>query len=167
MPYTPGEILSEFGVSEAVRSMTPLGNGHIHSTFRVVLDSARPDLVLQRINHHVFPDVPRMMANIDIVTRRLGRPPQRQLRSALGFLRATDGRLFRKMPDGSFWRACHYITGSRTYEQVPNLRVAEQAGMAYGEFLASMADIPSDEIAATIAHFHSLPFRLRQYEDAL
>ena len=65
-------LLGEFEIQGRVKTITPLGNGHINDTYHVKnISKIYPDYVLQRINHHVFKDVPSLINNISYVTKHL------------------------------------------------------------------------------------------------
>ena len=71
------EIVSRFELDSEADTIKAMGPGFINDTMIV---STRPDsdghvsrYILQRKNHNVFPDVPGMMMNIDMVTGHLRR----------------------------------------------------------------------------------------------
>ena len=62
-------IVNRFAIEGTVGSIEPLGEGLINDTYLVhTSEPWRPNYVLQRINHHVFPDVDMVMRNSAAVT---------------------------------------------------------------------------------------------------
>ena len=67
-------IASSFDTAGAVAEVKALGEGFINDTLTVVAvssDGKKTRYILQRKNHNIFPDVPGMMHNIDLVTAHL------------------------------------------------------------------------------------------------
>ena len=65
-------IVNRFAVAGTVTDIAPLGEGLINDTYLVkTAEADKPDYVLQRINHHVFPDVDMVMRNIAAVTSHI------------------------------------------------------------------------------------------------
>ena len=63
------DIADKFAFDAPVVDISTLGLGFINDTFIVTTEGSR--YILQRKNHHIFPDVPRMMDNIERVTKHL------------------------------------------------------------------------------------------------
>ena len=69
---TKQTIVEQFRIAEKVESINPYGSGHINDTFLVkTLPPASPNYILQKINHHIFSDIPQLMNNILRVTEHL------------------------------------------------------------------------------------------------
>ena len=64
-------IVLQFDVKGQVSDIIALGEGFINDTYIVRTEGDAPDYILQRKNHHIFPDVPGMMDNIQAVTTTL------------------------------------------------------------------------------------------------
>ena len=61
------DIVSLFNIEGTVCEIKPLGEGLINDTFRVITaEEDKPNYVLQRVNHVVFPDVDMVMRNIRV-----------------------------------------------------------------------------------------------------
>lgn len=165
------DILSSFSLEGCVESVKPLGNGLIHSTYKVTTaGDAAPDYVLQRINHDIFKDVAMLQKNIVAVTRHI--------RAKLEAAGETDiGRkVLRFIPlkgssqtwceaDGGFWRVSVFIPDAYTFDTVDPV-YSECAGQAFGRFEAQLADLP-DQLGETIPGFHNMEFRFRQLSEAV
>lgn len=62
-------IASQFAIQGTISQISPLGNGLINDTYKITTaEPSAHDYVLQRINHHIFTDVPLLQHNIEVVT---------------------------------------------------------------------------------------------------
>ena len=66
-------VVSHFLLDGDFVSAEPIGSGHIHDTFRIALkrEDKPACVILQRINHEIFGNVPALMQNIQRVTAHL------------------------------------------------------------------------------------------------
>ena len=65
-------LASTFDIEGRVIDVSPFGSGHINDTYRVLTGGlAAKRYLLQRVNYHVFKNVPPVMQNIQVVTRHL------------------------------------------------------------------------------------------------
>jgi thiamine kinase-like enzyme len=163
-------ILNQFELTDKAVSATPFGNGHINDTLQVITDKGEAKYILQRINHHIFTNVEMLQNNIHRVTSHIRKKLEEKGendvdRKVLTFLPAKDGKLYYFDGD-SYWRVCLFIPRSKSYEEVtPEL--SYEAGKAFGNFQAMLADIPEGALGETIPNFHNMEFRLQQFHDAL
>ncbi len=154
-------------------SIARYGAGHIHETFRVRLrEKGHPGYILQRVNGHIFADIPGMMANIVRVTEHLrrrvaaihGADPAREV---LTVVPARDGAPFLRDGSGAHWR-CFVFIGHRELGARPGTQAqAREAGRLYGRFLALLVDLPGPPLRETIPRFHDLARRLDDFHLAL
>lgn len=148
-------------------------NGHINDTSRVVyIENGREvSYVHQRINHHVFLDIPGVMENIAHVTRY-----QRLKLEQCGH-EDTDRRALRIIPTrtgedyfqdgmGNFWRTFQYIESATAYEIAEKPAHLFEAARAFGVFQNQLSDLPYP-LHETIPDFHNTPKRLAAFHDAL
>lgn len=163
-------ILQHFPIEGEVVEVVPVGNGHINDTLGVRMSDGEFKYILQRINHLIFTDVETLQNNIFAVTehirKKLSERGEKDLdRKVLTFFRTKDGKNYHF--DGeSYWRVCLFIPDSVSYEAVtPEL--SYEAGKAFGEFQAMLADIPAGVLGDTIPNFHNMTFRLGQLRDAV
>lgn len=165
--------LSQFPIAEEVLELQPIGNGHINDTFGVTVQTPQgPQLkyVLQRVNDSIFQDVDTLQSNIFEVTahirRKLEQKGQSDIdRHVLTFFKTTDGHTYARQ-DGSVWRLCLFIEGSKSYDAVTP-QLAYEAGKAFGDFHTMLSDIPEGKLGETIPDFHNMTFRLQQLRDAV
>jgi thiamine kinase-like enzyme len=163
-------ILEQFELTDKAVSATPFGNGHINDTLKVITDKGEAKYILQRINHHIFTNVDMLQDNIHRVTSHIRKKQEEKGendidRKVLTFLPAKDGKFYYFDGD-SYWRVCLFIPRSKSYEEVtPEL--SYEAGKAFGNFQAMLADIPEGALGETIPNFHNMEFRLQQFRDAI
>ncbi len=153
----PQRAAEAFGLHQR---FSPLGNGHIHDTYR----SEDGRFVLQRVNTEVFRDPDAVMENIVRVTAHLraklaaaGRDPACEVPALHP---AADGSLLWR--DGSgCWRVFDFIPGSRSIEpEEASPEIFREAGRALGDWETLLADFDASLLKETIPHFHDTPVRL-------
>lgn len=153
-----------------VKDITPFGEGHINSTYRVRLKNMTDEYVLQKINHHIFKDVDLLQNNIkritDHIRYKLIESGETDLyRRTLTIIPTLDDKLFYE--DGeNYWRMTILIPDSKTFEAI-SPEYAFQAGKAFGNFQSMLADIPGEPLVETIPDFHNMETRLASFLDAV
>ncbi|MDF3128844.1 aminoglycoside phosphotransferase family protein [Kiritimatiellaeota bacterium B1221] len=168
----PHHAISPFTDLKKVSGVSCLGNGHINDTYLVsFVEADRLPMVLQRVNHRVFPDVPGMMANIRQVTdhqhRKLAEWGRDQPeRRALRLLPTLDDRDLFVDEAGDFWRAFDYIPEVTSIDVVKSAEQVFEAAKAFGEFQYQMADLPGT-LLDTIPNFHHTPSRYDALESSV
>ena len=159
--HTLLDVVSHFVERNQVTEITPLGNGLINDTFKVMVHGdEKHRYVLQRINNAVFTDVEMLQRNIELVTGHL----RSKGILTLHFLTADTGKTYIK-EDDKYWRVMDYIPDSYTYEAVTP-EYARCAGRKFGEFEAQLTDL-KEPIGEIIPDFHNIEFRLRQLDEAI
>ena len=159
------QIASLFAFEGDAESVTPLGEGFINDTYIVKCFGDAPRYILQRKNHYVFPDVPKMMDNIAAVTAHIKSKVAEPLRQTLTVIPTHEGRLYAEV-DGNFWAACLYIEGSKCYDRADTLELARQGGVGIGRFQALLADFDTP-LHQTIKGFHNIRHRFEQWDAAV
>ncbi len=166
------KVVEEFAYDGTVVEIAPLGEGLINDTYIVkTQEPDAPDYVLQRINHHVFPDVKMVMDNIRAVTTHIRKKLEANDaedidRKVLTFLPLKEnvGQLYVEV-DNTFWRLMKFIPNAIT-KQAVDAESSYAAGLAFGEFQSMLADIP-DTLGETIKDFHNMEFRLKQLREVV
>ena len=165
-------IVGRFAYEGTISEIKPLGEGLINDTYKVKnAEPGKPDYVLQRVNHVVFPDVDMVMRNIDAVTSHIRKKLVEQGatdidRRVLRFIPAKDSdKLYTIMDDGTYWRLMVFINDAIT-KQAVDPESSRAAGRAFGNFQAMLADIPV-QLGETIKDFHNMEFRLEQLHDVI
>lgn len=171
--YNFPSIIAQFSIEGKAARVEPYGSGHIHDTFRVINEQQdKPDYLLQRLNHHVFKNIPALSSNIQIVTSHLrskletlaGADPDKEV---LCLIPSKAKQGFYKDEEGSFWRMYYFLEGTRSYDVVETRQQAYEGGKAFGRFQALLADLDVSSLAETIPDFHDAEHRLRLFHDAV
>ena len=152
----------------------PFGSGHINDTYRLAFEEDNGKVHLytfQGINHHVFPNPPEVMENIDRVTTHLAEKiaadKSGKRRDTIRLLKTTDGKPYCFDSDGNFWRAYHFVDDVNSYDMLSTPEQAYQIAKSFGEFQCDLADLPGKRLNETIKDFHHTPRRYRQLWDAV
>jgi len=152
----------------------PLGAGHLHETLLVRLagSAAGQAWVLQRVNTHVFKDVPAVMSNIERVTaharaKLLAAGVPDVGRRVLSLLPTREGAAYVSDPRLGTYRAFEYIADSIALARAESAADAFEAGRVCGEFAALMADLPEPQLHTTLPEFHATDRRFAQLTAAL
>ncbi|HVV56502.1 MAG TPA: aminoglycoside phosphotransferase family protein [Mucilaginibacter sp.] len=167
----PGEkisrIISAFDIPAEITSASPFGSGHINDTYRLTNeDLLGDDYLLQRINHHVFRDVPLLMNNLDIVTRHL-KEKVASGKNVLTLIGTKAGKPYLQDEDGNYWRVFVFLKDTKSYDLVTSEKQAYEGGKAFGSFQALLSDLDIHLIKYTIPDFHNIEFRLNNFEKAI
>lgn len=145
-----------------ISSVTPLGNGNINETLRVLLADGC-SWVLQRLHPGVFLDPDAVMANMRLVTEHLDAEQDRDVRFfRLG--RTPQGSDQFWDQEGCCWRLLSYIEKSRTLERVENAAQAEAIGRLLGRFHRLTTGLAPDRLVDPLPGFHVTPQYLQQYD---
>jgi hypothetical protein len=103
-------IASQFKIKGKPRTISPFGSGHINDTYKISTDEGEQGYLLQRINHHVFKDIDRLMSNIALVTSHLHQKRTdaniSDTNSVLTPVHTLDGKLYFENEDGNY---CAFI----------------------------------------------------------
>lgn len=162
-------IVSQFVDKKDNVEIKPLGKGHINDSYKVVANGNQ--YVLQRINHHIFQNVPELQNNIFRVTRHIREKLEEKGvtdidRRVLSLVTSLDGALYHKENNGDYWRLMDFIKESKSYDEI-NPQLAYRAGMAFGEFQKMLADLPGDPLFETIPNFHNIEARLETFRQSV
>lgn len=152
-------------------SIRPIGNGLINDTYKVTTcDPAKPDYVLQRVNHKIFANVGLLQHNIEVVTAHIRHKLEARGetdidRKVLRLVRTDEGKTYYQSADGNYWRMSVFIPDAVCHEEV-SARHAAQCGLAFGDYEAMLADL-DEPLGETIPRFHDMEFKLQQLNEAI
>ncbi|MBO4251925.1 MAG: aminoglycoside phosphotransferase family protein [Clostridia bacterium] len=152
-------LLDRFLIEGKILSIKPFGEGHINLTFLVETDKKK--YILQRINDYVFSDVEGLMNNIYSVTAHLHKKGVETLPIVL----TKDGKTY--IYDEEPYRVYEYIDNTTTYQSIPNARIFENIGAAFGAFQNQLADYDATTLVEVIPDFHNTPKRFENLEKAI
>ncbi|MFZ4521898.1 MAG: phosphotransferase enzyme family protein [Bacteroidales bacterium] len=166
-------IVSQFITEGKILSVQPFGSGHINDSYLVTTDPpATSDYVLQRINHHIFTNVPDLTLNILKVTSHL----RNKLRSnhpgsanfeIIRLIPANTNLYYYQDSEGNYWRLYDYIRESRSFDKVETTGQAYEGGKAYGTFQLLACDFDASSLVEILPGFHNISNRLATFRDTV
>ena len=157
------QILSAFQLDTTPVSCERYGCGHINVTYLVVTESGRR-YILQKINNHIFKDVPGLMGNIIAVTAYL-RKQIDDPRRVLTLVPTTDGSLY--LNQEGFWRVYDFVEDSLCLQAPENAEDFYQSAVAFGNFQQQLKDFPAHTLCEVIPNFHNTADRYRIFREVL
>ena len=165
-------IVTKFCVDGTLADCERYGEGHINDTFKVTMtkDGKETHYILQRINNRLFPDVARLMHNIELVTdfcrrsvlARGGDP----MRECLMLIRTKDGQSY--YHDGeNYFRMYVFIENATSYQSVRAPRDFYESAVAFGSFANLLADFDASQLYEVLPNFHNTRVRYANFEAAV
>ena len=164
------DIAAQFDFGAPLRDVHAHGYGLINNTYLVNIDALPPRrAILQRINPKVFPQPQHIMQNLRMLLDHAQHtaahvPPPDTTLQLPDLYRAFDGRDFVLDTDNSYWRALHFIEGTRVLEHLANPAQAYNIGRALGGFHALLDELPTEHLHTTLPGFHIAPNYLAHFD---
>ncbi len=164
------QIIRAFGIEGEILSVEPFGSGHINDTLCATVknNGDTKQYVLQKMNTDIFKDPVGLMNNIVKVTEFLkksiiakGGDPARE---TLKFYPTVDGKMFYTDEEGMAWRLEDLVLGTKSYDLATTPEMFASTGVAFGQFMADLADFPADELVEVIPNFHHTGVRFATFE---
>ena len=164
-------VFSQFNITSNFKGYKELASGHINDTY-LIETSKKPSVILQRINHTVFKDVPSLISNKVAISKHLLKkmqylPAEMLMQKVVQFVPAKQQYYYYKDTDGNFWNMMLYIENSVTYSTVTNEEIAYEGGKLIGDFLHLTSDFDSSLLSEVIPKFHDMTYRFSQFEQSL
>ncbi len=173
MKHDMASIARRFRIRGEPSEITPVPTGHIHDTYVLTARDGQRTVryVLQRINHTVFTDPPRMMENIVRITEHIRDKLQvsdpASAHRQLQVIRTRDGQACCRDAAGNFWRMYSFIEDAATYDMLTSTPAAYEAARMFGWFQKMLLDLPAPPLHETIPGFHDTPRRLAAFQEML
>ena len=152
-------IISQFDIKGRFVGCTPFGEGHINSTFLVLLEDNHSitEYILQRMHPVAFHNIPKLIENIQKVTSyiadKLASEGKDASRSTLTLIPTKSGEYY-SHENGEYYRVYTYIRGSVAYQTVEHPWQFRECGLAFGRFANLLSAFHAEELYETIPHFH-------------
>ncbi len=159
-------VTANFDLRGVVVDAEPWGSGHINNTYRLTVNQSglMVHYILQGINQNIFPNVPKLMENIQRVTRHIASRNPQDPRASLTIVDAKDGKPYWQNPaDKACYRVYVFIEGARTVDAVTCPEQAYQAARTFGAFQCALADMPGAPLFESIVDFHHTPKRFQKF----
>lgn len=166
-------IANHFRVEGKISAVEAFGSGHINDTFSVICEhnDGTRRYVLQRINHEIFKNPPKLMENVVRVTEHIRKKvsiedpsvAERQLQ----VIETQGGMGCHKDLNGNCWRMYNMVEGAVTYDTIDSPNLAFEAARMFGWFQRMLTDLPGELLYETIQDFHNTPKRFRDFQNVL
>ena len=135
------QVLSQFRLIGKPVSCERYGCGHINVTYLVVTDAGLR-YILQKINNHVFPNVPKLQENIAAVTGHLRQQTQEK-HGVLTLIPTLDGATYYYEEAAGYWRIYDFIEDSICLQLPETPEDFYQSAIAFGTFQQQLKDFPA------------------------
>lgn len=155
------KVIKKFKFDGKTIKCEPLGNGHINLTFLCTMDNGKR-YVLQRINNHVFPNVPLLMSNYSKVTQYL---IDHNFESAR-IIKTLDGQTYCYC-FGGYYRLFDYLENTVWNDNVESDDSIYDAAKAFGVFHKTLRDFDASELGEIIPNFHNTYQRYLNLKNAI
>ena len=159
------QILSRFRLEGNPVSCERYGFGHINVTYLVVTDAGHR-YILQKINDHVFPNVPKLQENIAAVTGHLRKQTDEKY-GVLTLIPTQEGTTYHYTEEVGYWRVYDFIEDSICLQLPESPEDFYQSAIAFGTFQQQLKDFPAHTLYETIPNFHNTPDRYRIFKEVL
>lgn len=161
------KVSENYNLPGTLRDYIHCDNGHINDTYHVKYsngDGMMDEYIFQRINQYVFKEPIKVMENIKEISKHVKTRKMTANCGIITFFDNADGRNY-TVCDGSYWRVCHYVLNSVSYETAEDPKVLQSAGYAFGRFQHLLSDLPMERLHDTIPDFHNTKRRLKDFFD--
>lgn len=157
------DILSEYGIKEEqITDIAPFGNGHINSTFKVVVGNSV--YILQKINHYVFKKPLKLMENMVAVTTFIKEKVEKFGGNAdnatITVIKTLKGKNAVVTNRREYFRLQHCIDAV-TVDSADN-ETLYTVGETFGKFQNLLSDFPAHTLYEVIPDFHNT---VKRYND--
>lgn len=148
-------------------------NGIINNTYKVQFDNngKKTDYIIQKINKFVFKHPDEIMKNIFAISNHLfNKMVENRIstkRNVLQYVVSKDEMAYYIDEDGEYWRCYKFIDKSVTYDNPDDLKIIEQAGMAFGQFQALLTDFDASSLYESIPDFHETKKRYEAFKNSI
>ena len=144
------------------------GEGHINDTFKVTMDKDGREVhyILQKINDRLFPDVSKLMHNIELVTefcrKSIIARGGDSMRECLSLIRTTDGGVYCHCVSG-YYRMYVFIEDATSFQSVRTPRDFYESAVAFGNFANLLAKFDASQLYEVLPDFHNTRIRYAHF----
>lgn len=164
-------VAANFRLNSKVVGVERFGSGHINDTFKLNMADDKVCYLLQRINHHIFPNVDGLMHNIDLVTTHLKSVLKDEVedvdKHTLTIIPTKEGGKYFKDNQGNYWRVFILLEGTKSYDIVETAKQAFSGGSAFGRFQKQLSILDANQLVEILPNFHNIDFRLSNLRKAI
>ena len=159
------KLMRLYGINGKIRECSQITNGHINSTYRVVIENSPHSntYVFQKINTYVFKDPVAVMNNIMMIDNFIRNNNKKSMCKIVNFLVNNEYKNYVITEEDEFWRLCMFEKNTVTFEVVEDPAILRSSGYAFGDFLNAISDFPTERLNITIPDFHNTRKRLENF----
>ena len=167
-------LVNHFDIEGRLVSLQPFGNGNINDTFLAIYRNTftETQVVLQRVNRHVFPRPEVIMENMRVITRHCHERLEADARAGRDdrvwqmprIVPAKDGADFYRDEEGEVWRVITKIMSAHAFDLAQGPEHAMECGAALGHFHYLLSDLDSSLVADPLPGFHITSGYLAAYD---
>lgn len=139
--------------------------GNINTTYHVFCKNGEKvnEYLLQKINKNVFSNPALVMKNIVEVTDYINSRSNNGDLANIHYNKCKNGEPFTIDENGDFWRSREYLD-CICFDKTDDLRIIEQAGIAFGEFQYMLDGYDASTLYECIPNFHNTRKRIDDLE---
>lgn len=156
------EVLAAWALTGPDISVSPIGTGHIHQSFKVYV--AEKVFCLQKLNGEVFPDLSIISNNLSEIGKVnfFG-----EVASLPTFIPTLASESYATDSSGESWRLIPWIEISAMPEAQPLPQIAYNTAKAFGAWTSVVNhEVSPEMIRPAIAGFHDLPVIYQHFLEA-
>jgi hypothetical protein len=171
MSFDLGNPKDSFLISGKMREFRPLKIGHIHDTWVSWWDDQGvvKGYIHQKLNEHVFRDIPGLMHNIDLVVKHVAKRIKELGTSDHIFqiVPTLDNQLYFSLRSGEIWRTLEFIDNTYSNFVCESRESAYDSAACCARFLSYLSDFDAQQLVETIPNFHNAALRYEALESAV
>ncbi len=166
------QLIQNFNVSGRLVTVMPTGNGNVNDTYLAIFRNTFEEyqVILQRVNSHVFPDPSLIMRNLRTVTAhvhdKLEKDSERADRiwQMPKIVQTREGCDYFADDSGALWRVITKIPSATAFDEAQSPEHARECGTVLGYFHWLLSDLDPARIADPLPGFHITPRYLSGYD---
>ena len=168
-------LIQNFDINGRLVTVMPTGSGNVNDTFLAIFRNTFEEyqVILQRINSHVFPEPDLIMKNLRVVTAHVHAKLERDSDRAdrvwqmPQIVKTRDGNDFFVDDEKGFWRVITKIPSATAFEEAQGVEHAHECGTVIGYFHWLLSDLPHEGLSNPLPGFHITPGYLAAYDEVL
>ena len=164
------DIIKKFQINGEVESIVPYGEGHINDTYLVTLKNCPTQYILQKLNTKIFQNYDGLMNNIQKVTSVMQNIVLSQggdvNRECMRLIPTLDNKAY-YVSDNGCWRVTLFVKDTVVYQVIDSPAVFENAGEAFGKFIARLDGFDASGLCEVIPNFHNSVDRYNKFLTAI
>lgn len=159
------EIINQFLLNKPIKEIKPFGNGHINSTYKLVIRNEQKEYILQKINTNVFTKPQQIIKNHQKLQKFI--QLEKSEIEIPQLISTHSGSMLYIDNEKGVWRMMNFINESYSVEVIENKTQAYEAGKGFAWFAKACSELNPLDFYEAIKDFHRLSFRLGQLDDAI